>query len=614
MSVIRNAVHILYYLFGPFKKMLALYLLAVIALAGLEVFRVSLVYPIINYGLDVENQHRLLDTFFDLILPASMHPFLASALLLLLTTAFIAGFYGIVAYSGAYVFATVRVSLDRQIFYRLMGNDYSYFAAKKQGDLLYIGQGAVNEAAGAIGAFMEFIKNSLMALLYFLFIVYLSVWLAVALIILGFVYALIIRQQLFTRIYRNSSILNKAYMEKSVAYQEFISGIKTIFITGSIPFWKVKYDVAVLKLKQAYTFVGALGKLPSIINDFIMFSVIALGAVVLYVSTEGDFLSYIGLFGTFMLALYRLVPTATQAQTNLTAMVQTLPALELVYGELISQESEKEKKKAKIDGKPFIFEDTIAFQGVTFHYPGASNNIICDLSFEVPKNTSVAIVGDSGSGKTTIANLLALLYNPDCGVISFDGVDVTEFDTTSYLRSLGYIGQETFIYNDSIKENIRFGLDCTDEEIIEAARRADAHSFIMATDHGYDTIIGDQGMKLSGGQRQRVAIARIILRNPEILLLDEATSSLDNISEKKIIDSINKLSEQMTVITIAHRLTTIQNADVIYVLRKGRIIERGTHEVLLELKGEYYQLYLGQDKEDRGDNVMSELVEEDRSA
>ncbi len=301
MSTIRNASRILFYLFGPFKKMLALYLLAVIVLAGLEVFRVSLVYPIINYGLDVENQHRLLDTFFDYILPASVHPFLASALLLLLITAVIAGFYSVVAYAGAYVFATVRDSLDRRIFARLIENDYSYFAAKKQGDLLYIGQGAVTEGGQAINSFMEFIKNSLMALLYLLFIFYLSFWLTVALLILGAVYAVLIRQQLFTRVYRNSSILNAALMEKSVAYQEFISGIKTIFITGSHHFWADRYDAAVRKLKKAYTFVQALSKLPSIINDFLMFSIIALGAVVLYVSTGGDFLSYIGLFGTFML-------------------------------------------------------------------------------------------------------------------------------------------------------------------------------------------------------------------------------------------------------------------------------------------------------------------------
>ncbi|GAA5262968.1 ABC transporter ATP-binding protein [Methanocalculus sp. MC3] len=601
MSVIRNAVQILYYLFSPFKMMLALYLLAVIVLAGLEVFRISLVYPIINYGLDVENQHRLLDTFFDLILPASVHPFLASALLLLLTNAFIAGYYGIVAYSGAYVFATVRDSLDQRIFYRLIGNDYSYFSAKKQGDLLYIGQGAVTEGGSAANSFMEFIKNSLMALLYFLFIVYLSFWLALALVVFGVIYAYLIRRQLFTRVYRNSSILNSALMQKSVIYQEFISGIKTIFITGSHPFWAEKYNAAVVKLKQAYTFVHALGQLPSIINDFLMFSLIAIGALALYILTGGDFLSYIGLFGTFMLAMYRLVPTASAAQSNLTSMVQNLPALELIYTELSREVSERETKKEQGGRFPLIFNRSIAFEGVTFRYQDAAGDTIQDLSFTIQKNTSVAIVGDSGSGKTTIANLLALLYSPGSGRIVIDGVDINEFDQVSYLRSVGYIGQETFIYNDSIRENIRFGLDSTDDEITEAARRADAHDFILRTDHGYDTILGDRGMKLSGGQRQRVAIARIILRNPEILLLDEATSSLDNISEKRIIESVKRLSENMTVITIAHRLSTIQDAHVIHVLKAGRIVESGSHKELLERQGEYYRLYLGQEEKEGQD-------------
>jgi ABC-type multidrug transport system fused ATPase/permease subunit len=192
---------------------------------------------------------------------------------------------------------------------------------------------------------------------------------------------------------------------------------------------------------------------------------------------------------------------------------------------------------------------------------------------------------------------LALLYRPDSGGIYVDGVDIGEFSQLEYLKSLGYIGRETFIYHGTIRENIRFGLDRSDEEIIEAAKLADAHEFIMNADQGYETIIGDQGIKLSGGQRQRIAIARIILRNPDILLLDEATSSLDNISEKKIIDSIQLLSKNMTVITIAHRLSTIQGSDVIHVMRAGVIVESGTHDDLMEKKGEYYQLYLGQEKE-----------------
>jgi ABC-type multidrug transport system fused ATPase/permease subunit len=588
----------LHYLFSPFKKTLALYLLAVIALSGLEVFRVSLVYPIINYGLGVQNQPKLLDTFYDHVLPSSLNPFIASAILLILFSIIIAGFYGIVAYHGAYVFALVRDSLDRHVFDKITNNPYSYFAGKKQGDLLYIGQGAVNEASYAINAVIELIKNLMTSLFYLLFIFYLSFWLTVGLIIIGVIYAFLVKKHLFSKIYRNSLELTQASMEKSVIYQELITGIKTIFITDSIELFKKKYDSAVQKLLKTNTNVNALNKLPSIINDFIMFSIISFGAILLYFFTGGNFIAYIGIFGTIMLALYRLIPCANSAQTNLSVMVQYLPALTLVYGELIADSDKERTEKTRDKKRTFSFKDKIEFKKVSFGYPGSNKDTINNLSFEIGKNRKVAIVGNSGSGKTTTANLLALLYKPETGGIFVDGVNIEEFNHQDYLRSLGYIGQETFIYHDTIKENIRFGLERSDQEIIEAAKLADAHDFIINTDRGYDTIIGDQGIKLSGGQRQRIAIARIILRNPDILLLDEATSSLDNISEKKIIDFIQQLSENMTVITIAHRLSTIHGADIIHVMRDGEIVESGAHDVLMEKKGEYYQLYLGQEKEE----------------
>jgi len=596
VTVIRESIRILYYFFSPFKKVLAIYLTAILILSGLEVFRISLVYPIINYGLGVENQPRMLDAVYTNLLPASINPFLASALLLLLISIIIAVFYAAVAYWSACIFASVRDSLDRQIFERLEGSTYSYFAAKRQGDLLYIGQGAIINADSAISSFMELIRNSLTAFLYLLFIFYLSFWLTVALLILGIFYAFIIKQQLFSRVYRNSDELNAAMMEKSVIYQEFISGIKTIFITGSLPFWRRKYDNAVKRLKTVYTNVNALNKVPSIINDFVMFAIIAIGAILLHIYTGGDFIPYIGMFGTFMLALYRFVPTASQAQSNLTSVIQCLPALTLLYHELTDDEGRKTVRTTQNRGLPVSFNSSIVFRNVSFRYPDALKDTIQDLSFEIPKNKSIALVGDSGSGKTTIANLLALLYEPNTGGMYIDGIDLQSVDSESYLGSLGYIGQETFIYHDTIKENIRFGLDCSDEEVVAAAEKADAHDFIMKTDNGYDTIVGDQGMKLSGGQRQRIAIARIILRNPEILLLDEATSSLDNISEKRIIDAIQQLSTNMTVITIAHRLSTIKNADIIHVLRQGRIVESGAHDYLMETRGEYYRLYLGQER------------------
>jgi ATP-binding cassette subfamily B protein len=235
-----------------------------------------------------------------------------------------------------------------------------------------------------------------------------------------------------------------------------------------------------------------------------------------------------------------------------------------------------------VSKRVFLFQNSITFKNVFFRYRDTQKYTINNLSLKIKKSTKTAIVGNSGAGKTTVANLLALLYQPTSGEILVDEISLNEFNHSDYLKRLGYLGQETFIYHDSIKENIRFGLDYTDDEIIEAAKLADAHEFIKLTSEGYDTIIGDQGIKLSGGQRQHIAIARIILRKPEILLLDEATSSLDNRAEQRVMEAIDLISKDMTVIIIAHRLSTVKNADVIYVLKDGEIIESGKHEELLE--------------------------------
>ena len=594
MSVITDSIKIMGYLFSPFKKILAIYLVGVIFLSLLEVFRISLVYPLINYGLSVENQPKLLDAFYDNLLPSSVNPFIASAFLLLITTVIIAGTYGVVAYGGSYVFSEVRDSLDKRVFERIRNRPYSYFAGKKQGDLLYVGQGAVTESSLAINECVELARNGFMALFYLLLLFYLSFWLTIGMMILGVFYAFIIKKSLFSRIYRNSNVLNVSLMEKSVVYQEFVSGIKTIFITSSFDYWVKKYESAVQKLKKAYTNVYALGNVPLIANDFIMFSIIALGGIILYTFTGGDFIPYIGLFGTFMLGLYRIVPCLSIAQKNMSFFVQYLPALELVYNNLTEDNDDVNELGNDSGKKNFEFNNKIELKNISFVYKGGKKETLHDISLEINKNSRIAIVGSSGSGKTTTANLLALLYKPSSGGIYIDGVNLDDINHVDYLHHLGYIGQETFVYHDTIRENIRFGLDCTDEDIAEAAKLADAHNFIKATSDGYDTIIGDQGLRLSGGQRQRIAIARIILRKPEILLLDEATSSLDNISEQKIMESVEILSKNMTVIIIAHRLSTVQNADMIYVLKEGKLVENGTYDELMKSKGEYWDLYMGQ--------------------
>ena len=214
------------------------------------------------------------------------------------------------------------------------------------------------------------------------------------------------------------------------------------------------------------------------------------------------------------------------------------------------------------------------------------------ITFSIKKREVTAIVGPSGAGKSTIVNLLLRLYEVNKGRIAIDRVDLREMTAESYLSKIGYVSQETFIFNGTIGDNIRFGLDhVSPEEIIEAAKVANAHEFILSSEKKYETVVGDAGIKLSGGQRQRIAIARAMLRKPEIIILDEATSSLDNISERAVQEAIYKISQHTTVLIIAHRLSTIQKADKIIVLDQGRIVEDGTHGELLQKGKAYFQMY-----------------------
>ena len=205
-----------------------------------------------------------------------------------------------------------------------------------------------------------------------------------------------------------------------------------------------------------------------------------------------------------------------------------------------------------------------------------------------------ALVGHSGSGKSTISTLLTGVVRPTSGTIWLGGVSMADVDIATWRDQIGYVSQDTFVFHDTIRQNIRFGHDYSDAEIIEAANLANAHAFIMELPDGYDTVVGDRGLRLSGGQRQRLAIARAIIRKPEVLILDEATSALDRKSEHLVQKAINKLAKQYTVVVIAHRLETIREADIIVVLKEGRVVDSGTHEALINRPGEYKSLYLVQ--------------------
>lgn len=233
----------------------------------------------------------------------------------------------------------------------------------------------------------------------------------------------------------------------------------------------------------------------------------------------------------------------------------------------------------------------IEFDHVSFHYEDSEENVLEDVSFRIPSGCTAAFVGASGIGKSTAASLIARFYDVCGGQIRIDGQDVRKLSLRSLRETIGIVQQEVCIFNGTIRENIRYGReDATDEEIMEAARLANIHEFILTLEHGYDSLVGTKGIMLSGGQRQRVSIARLFLKNPKILIMDEATSALDYESEEVVQKSIERLKQNRTSIFIAHRLSTIRNADVIFVLSDKKIVEQGTHEALVKRNGEYAKL------------------------
>ena len=241
-------------------------------------------------------------------------------------------------------------------------------------------------------------------------------------------------------------------------------------------------------------------------------------------------------------------------------------------------------------------KNEVSFDNVGFNYDG-TDSILKDVSFTMKKGTVTALVGASGAGKSTIADLIPRFYDVNRGGIKIDGNDIRDLDINSLRKMMGIVSQETILFNDTIKANIKYGLQSvTDEQLQKAAKNANAYNFISEQPNGFETIIGEKGIRLSGGQRQRIAIARAILKNPSILILDEATSSLDTESEYKVQKAIDNLMADRTVLVIAHRLSTVENADTIVVMKEGEVSDFGSHEDLLKKDGVYKRLYKKQFK------------------
>lgn len=295
-----------------------------------------------------------------------------------------------------------------------------------------------------------------------------------------------------------------------------------------------------------------------------------------------DFTAYLLYVSTLLASLRTIIQFTEQFQRGMTGIERFL---EIMDAPVDIEDKPDAKDLENVQG-------SVKFENVSFHYHDDNTNVLTNINLDIKKGDSVALVGPSGGGKTTLCNLIPRFYDTTEGSIYIDGTDIRDVTLSSLRNSIGVVQQDVYLFSGTVYDNISYGLPGADRDaVIEAAKRAGAHEFISALPDGYNTYVGERGVKLSGGQKQRISIARVFLKNPPILILDEATSALDNESEKVVQDSLEELAKGRTVFTIAHRLTTIRNANLILVLTENGIEEQGSHQELIDKKGIYFDLY-----------------------
>ncbi len=301
----------------------------------------------------------------------------------------------------------------------------------------------------------------------------------------------------------------------------------------------------------------------------------------------GDLVAYTMYVSTLIATIRRIIEFAEQFQRGITGIERFLQIMDADI-EIFDEENAVEMPKP---------QGNISFENVAFEYPDDHNRVFRNLNLQIKPGEKLAIVGPSGGGKTTLCNLIPRFYDVTEGQIKIDGKNIKDYTLKSLRQNIGIVQQDVYLFSGTVMENILYGrMDASREEAVEAAKKAGAHDFIMGLKDGYDTYVGERGVKLSGGQKQRISIARVFLKNPPIMILDEATSALDNESEFAVAKSLNKLSEGRTTITIAHRLSSIKNSDRILVLTEEGIVEEGDHSQLMEKKGIYFDFYTMADR------------------
>lgn len=495
-------------------------------------------------------------------------------------------------YLALFFMSTVRngivSDLRNQLFRKILVLPIGYFTEERKGDLMTRVSSDVQEVEWSVLNVLEVIFREPIILLGSLgLMLYLSPQFTgmVFLIILiaGLIIGLIgksLRKKSSEAQYKLGSLMS--------VVEETLSGLKVIRAFNAENYLERTFQKINTSYRDTMIRVFKRRDLASPFSEFMGMAVVS---ILLWIGSAEVFNGHMQpeQFLAFLFAFYQVI-TPSKAFTDAYTYIQKgMAAMDRIDGILQIGQSDTARGSASRD--TLVFDSEIRFEHVYFKYPSSEKWVLEDINLTIPKGSSIALVGPSGSGKTTLVDLLSGFYEVSQGRITIDGTDIRAVSLNALRNLLAVVSQDQILFNDTIKNNILFGRnEYTDEEVIRAAQTANAATFITGSEAGYETNIGDRGQKLSGGQRQRLTIARAVLGNPALLILDEATSALDSESEILVQEALNRVMNGRTVIVIAHRLKTVQHTDIICVLQDGKIIEQGSHKLLMGQNGEYAKL------------------------
>lgn len=493
-------------------------------------------------------------------------------------------------YLSAYFITDVRTGVVRdirkQINDKILSLPLAFFSNERKGDVIARMTGDVGEVENSVMSSLDMISKNPITIFIYLGTMFIVSWQLTTFVLVLLPIAGYIMGKVGKNLKRKSVEAQNLWGGLISQVEETLSGLRIIKAFNAEQKITERFDGTNNTFRNLSNKIARRQQMAHPVSELL--GTIAIAIVLWYggtliLSTDGSMNASTFMF--YLTTFYLIINPAKDLSKSVYAIQKGMASVERI-DKILNAEN---NIKSPANPKPIPFNAEISYRNVHFKYE--NNWVIKDVSITIPKGKTIALVGQSGSGKSTMADLLPRFYDVNDGGIYIDGVNIKDANVHDLRALMGNVNQEAILFNDTFFNNISFGVEnATMEQVIEAAKIANAHEFIMATEDGYDTNIGDRGGKLSGGQRQRISIARAILKNPQILILDEATSALDTESERLVQDALERLMQNRTTLVIAHRLSTIKNADEICVMHEGEVVERGHHDDLFEKNGYYRKL------------------------